>query len=430
MKDYTVVNPVFSDKISIVEEDDLVNAENDTAAAKQLIENDLALALRVNNALGYDDNGEPPSFAEGLDAKNVIDAINKLFTQGNENKQTLVDNLIAMGIQASTDDTWGTLLDKVLDMTDTSNDTVTAATLLAGYTAHNASGELITGIMPNKGAWTANTTGNGNVPIPAGHHNGQGYVSGAGAYAKGMVDADARTNTNSANYKNGYNAGVTATKKGTAGAGDVLAGKTFTNTGSVGASGTMPNRGAWTANTTGNSNVTIPAGYHNGSGYVSGAGAYNKGVSDADGRPNVNSANYKAGYNQGYEAGKSAGNCTILRFNAGTLEGNSSSHRSDFNVDCTGKSRVEFDYCGYANSASLQLDVYVGNNFNNNANADWYGNPWEWSDATKIATIDASGNSVRHASINIPNGKKWLSFYITNNHNQYAGVEIRNFRMT
>ena len=75
-----------------------------------------------------------------MDAKNVIDAINKLFLQGNENKQTLVDNLIAMGIQASTDDTWGTLLDKVLDMTDTSNDTVTAATLLAGYTAHNASG--------------------------------------------------------------------------------------------------------------------------------------------------------------------------------------------------------------------------------------------------------------------------------------------------
>lgn len=195
--------------------------------------------------------------------------------------------------------------------------------------------------------------------------------------------------------------------------------------------GTMANKGAWTGATTGNGNVVIPAGYHNGSGYVSGAGAYNKGVSDADGRPNVNSANYKAGYNQGYEAGKSAGgSCTILRCNAGILEGNTTSHRSDFNVDCTGKSRVEFDYCGYANSDSLQLDVYVGNKFNNDANADWYGNPWDWSDATKIATIDASGNSVRHASINIPNGKKWLSFYITNNHDQYAGVEIRNLKMT
>ncbi len=302
MRDYTVENPVFSDKIRIVEEEDLVNAENDSAAAKQLLGNDLALAARMDKVLGNDDNNGDPGFVEGLDAKNVIDAINKLFLQGNENKQTLVDNLIAMGIQASTDDTWGTLLDKVLDMTDTSNDTVTAATLLAGYTAHNASGELITGIMPNKGAWTANTTGNSNVSIPAGYHNGQGYISGAGAYSKGVVDADARTNTNSANYKSGYNAGVAATKKGTAGTGDVLAGKTFTNAGSVGAAGTMANRGAWTANTTGNSNVTIPAGYHNGSGYVSGAGAYNKGVSDADGRPNVNSANYKAGYNAGMNA--------------------------------------------------------------------------------------------------------------------------------
>ncbi len=214
------------------------------------------LGNKVNNCLGSD-NGDDPGFAEGLEAENVIDAINKLFMQGNENKQKLVDNLIAMGIQASTDDTWGTLLDKVLDMTDTSRDTVTAATLLAGYTAHNASGDPITGTMPNKGAWTANTTGNGNVPIPAGHHNGQGYVSGAGAYAKGMVDADARTNTNSANYKNGYNAGVVATKKGTAGTGDVLAGKTFTNTGSVNAAGSMANKG----NTTQDAAVTQDATY-------------------------------------------------------------------------------------------------------------------------------------------------------------------------
>ncbi len=214
------------------------------------------LGNKVNNCLGSD-NGDVPGFAEGLEAENVIDAINKLFTQGNENKQTLVDNLIAMGIQASTDDTWGTLLDKVLDMTDTSRDTVTAAALLAGYTAHNASGDPITGTMPEKGAWTANTTGNGNVPIPAGHHNGQGYVSGAGAYAKGMVDADARTNTNSANYKNGYNAGVVATKKGTAGTGDVLAGKTFTNTGSVNAAGSMANKG----NTTQDAAVTQDATY-------------------------------------------------------------------------------------------------------------------------------------------------------------------------
>lgn len=124
--------------------------------------------------------------------------------------------------------------------------TAGAGDVLTGKTFSGAAGIEKAGTMPENGAWTGETTGNGNVPIPAGHHNGQGYVSGAGAYAKGMEAADARTNTNSANYKNGYSAGVTATKKGTAAAGDVLAGKTFTNASSVGANGTMLNNAAVT----------------------------------------------------------------------------------------------------------------------------------------------------------------------------------------
>ena len=43
MRDYTVEAPVFSDSISIVETNDLVNAENNNAAAMQLIQNDLVL---------------------------------------------------------------------------------------------------------------------------------------------------------------------------------------------------------------------------------------------------------------------------------------------------------------------------------------------------------------------------------------------------
>ena len=124
--------------------------------------------------------------------------------------------------------------------------TAGAGDVLIGKTFSGTAGIEKDGTMPENGAWTGETTGNGNVPIPAGHHNGRGYVSGAGAYAKGMVDADARTNTDSANYKNGYNAGVIATKKGTAGAGDVLTGKTFTNASSVEAAGAMANKGAVT----------------------------------------------------------------------------------------------------------------------------------------------------------------------------------------
>ena len=148
-----------------------------------------------------------------------------------------------------------------------------------------------TGTMPNKGAWTGATTGSGNVTIPAGYHNGSGYVSGAGAYNAGISAADARVNTNSANYKGGYNAGVSAadgrvnadsanykggynagvsaTKKGTAGAGDVLSGKTFTNGSSVEVSGTMANKGSTTQDATATQDdtytyLTVPvAGYYN-----------------------------------------------------------------------------------------------------------------------------------------------------------------------
>lgn len=86
---------------------------------------------------------------------------------------------------------------------------------------------------------------------------------------------------------------------GNAAAADVLSGKTFSSAALENATGSMPNRGAWTGATTGNGNVAIPSGYHNGSGYVSGAGAYNKGVSDADGRVNTESASYKSGYANG-----------------------------------------------------------------------------------------------------------------------------------
>lgn len=68
--------------------------------------------------------------------------------------------------------------------------------------------------------------------------------------------------------------------KGNAEPGDVLAGKTFSNKQSNALTGSMPNNGAWSASTSGNGSVTIPAGYHNGSGTVSGAASYNSGYAN------------------------------------------------------------------------------------------------------------------------------------------------------
>ena len=77
---------------------------------------------------------------------------------------------------------------------------------------------------------------------------------------------------------NKYNAGVTATKVGNATTAHVLSGKTFTNGSGVGLSGGMVNRAAWTSTPTASTKVTIPAGYHNGSGYVDTSKVYTAGT--------------------------------------------------------------------------------------------------------------------------------------------------------
>ena len=138
------------------------NAENVSIkidqAAIATIGNIQDLQAQIDMILGKSPDGSGLQFAEGLDAENVVDAINKVFQSGNEAKDKLVENLIAMGISASTDETLGQLIDKVLEMTDTSEDTVTAAVMLEGYTAHNAAGEQITGIIPERVGVTVDAT--------------------------------------------------------------------------------------------------------------------------------------------------------------------------------------------------------------------------------------------------------------------------------
>lgn len=157
-------------------------------------------------------------------------------------------------------------------------------------------------------------------------------------YNAGTADADARVNTASANYKGGYNAGVSATKKGTAAAAQVLSGYTFTNASGVGLAGSMANNGAVSQALNCGGSYTIPAGYHNGSGKVtaktlasqtaatataanitSGKTAYVNGVK-VTGTGADNTANYNSGYNAGYAAGgggleKAEGSFSVTRTN-------------------------------------------------------------------------------------------------------------------
>lgn len=61
---------------------------------------------------------------------------------------------------------------------DLTADTVDAASLLSGVTAHGKSGEKITGSMTNRGAGGGTIAAKaGSVAIPAGYYNGSGSVS-------------------------------------------------------------------------------------------------------------------------------------------------------------------------------------------------------------------------------------------------------------
>ncbi|MCX4341366.1 MAG: hypothetical protein OSJ72_17190, partial [Lachnospiraceae bacterium] len=210
MKEYTSKNPVFHDQISLVERADLVNDQNKNEGVEQIFQNTLVLKKQLDACLGENGKDGRLDLADGIKADNLVGAVNEVFMLGSKIKKELAENLTAIGIISAAEEPMEQLLEKVLGAVDTSRDTVTETVLLTGYTAHGSAGEQITGSMTDNGAWIGNTTSSDNVTIPEGYHNGRGYVKGRGAYDKGVADADARTNPDSTNYKNGYSAGVSS----------------------------------------------------------------------------------------------------------------------------------------------------------------------------------------------------------------------------
>jgi len=189
-------------------------------------------------------------------ATNVENALQELYGNTVTGKGKIASALAVMNQTASSSDTYDTLANKIKAISTDANAAV--GNVLSGKTFYQG-GAKRTGTMPNRGAYNI-TPGTSNIAIPAGYHNGSGYVVG---------DPDLVTD----NIKAGANifgvAGKTSvvdTVDATAVAGDILSGKTAYVNGSK-LTGTMPNRGAIII-TPGTTNQTIPAGYHNGAGYV------------------------------------------------------------------------------------------------------------------------------------------------------------------
>lgn len=72
--------------------------------------------------------------------------------------------------------------------TDLSFVTATASDILEGRTGADSSGNAVNGSMTNRGAWSTTKTSNGDVPIPAGFHNGSGKVSVNVSTSEGALD--------------------------------------------------------------------------------------------------------------------------------------------------------------------------------------------------------------------------------------------------
>lgn len=72
--------------------------------------------------------------------------------------------------------------------TDLSFVTATASDILEGKKGVDSSGNVVNGSMTNRGAWSTTKTSNGDVPIPAGFHNGSGKVSVNVSTSAGALD--------------------------------------------------------------------------------------------------------------------------------------------------------------------------------------------------------------------------------------------------
>lgn len=123
--------------------------------------------------------------------------------------------------------------------------------VLSGYTAitHDSDGEAGAGTMPNNGAQNGALNCGQSKTIPA------GYTTGGTVTANSLASQTA-ANAGSGQILTGYNAWVNGSK----------------------ITGNMANKGAWTGSAAMNGKATIPAGYHNGSGYVNGPSITDRGA--------------------------------------------------------------------------------------------------------------------------------------------------------
>lgn len=219
-------------------------------------------------------------------------AINQAISEGYHNGEGYVEgdsNLKTENIKAGTSIFGVKGKDSVVE---TSDATATEDKILDGYTSY-INGSKVTGTMPNNGKLDETLDINGTYTIPAGYTDGgkvtqdiptkeaETYTPGtadqtiaSGQYLSGIQTILGDANLLTDNIKAGASifgitgkSSVVDTGDATAGAGDILSGKTVYINGAK-TTGNMPNNSSVSQSLAINGSYTIPKGYHDGTGKI------------------------------------------------------------------------------------------------------------------------------------------------------------------
>jgi len=262
------------------------------------------------------------------DKSSLVGAVNELFTDVGDGKNAVAAAITDMGQAAAGSDTFADLSTKIRSISSDAN----AATgdVLSGKTFYQGGSKKI-GAMPNQGAKII-APGTTSKAIPAGYHNGSGYVEGDA----GLIPANIKSGINIFGVAGSYEG---AGEYGTATAAQVLTGYTIGTDGGL-VDGTMPNRGAVSQSLDINGSYTIPAGYHNGAGKVNqsittkGAQTYTPGTS-----------------NQTIASGQYLSGVQTIKGDANLVAGNVKNGVSIFGVTGTAKTLAPGDFIVASNDA-------------------------------------------------------------------------------
>ncbi|WP_410769569.1 phage tail protein [Fontibacillus sp. BL9] len=107
---------------------------------------------------------------------------------GIDRKAEVVAALNSIGVSASTSESWAQLIPKMAAIIRATGNAA-VGDVLVGKTFSNDTGNNRTGTMPNQGAQVI-TPGTANKAIPAGYHNGSGYVVGDADLVAGNFPKD------------------------------------------------------------------------------------------------------------------------------------------------------------------------------------------------------------------------------------------------